>query len=80
MQSMVATAAKMSPGGEGKTRLQMTFEAIKSMSSGLMSPRLDFSPKKNGGAVGSAAGNGVNGKEEGVKTPGYFDVVVEGMD
>lgn len=43
------------------TRLQATFEAIKKMSSGLSTPRVDFSPKKSGTA------------QEG-KPLGYFDV------
>ncbi|CAO2651523.1 Nn.00g040930.m01.CDS01 [Neocucurbitaria sp. VM-36] len=58
-----------------QTRLQATFETIKKMSAGLASPRLDFSPRRNDGKKGQITGSG-----EGVKSPGYFDVVVEGVE
>ena len=49
----------ITPGG-GQTRLQATFQAIKKMSSGLTTPRFDYSPSKQ-----------VNG---GLRDPGYFAV------
>jgi hypothetical protein len=49
------------------TRLQATFEAIKKMSARLSSPRLDYSPRKTG-------------LVEDVRSPGYFDVVTEGVE
>lgn len=65
--------------------MQATFEALKKMGAGLSSPRVDFSPRKNGNSAketgagtgtgtGSGDGNG-NGKVEGEW--GYFDVVPE---
>lgn len=48
--------------GNGHTRLQATFQAIKKMSAGLSSPRIDFGPSRH---------------KEGAKTPGYFDVTTE---
>ncbi|KAF2015511.1 thioredoxin-like protein [Aaosphaeria arxii CBS 175.79] len=57
----------MSPIGTGQTRLQATFEAIKKMSSGLASPKLDLSSRKNNGKIET--------KEEAEAGPGYFDAV-----
>ncbi|CAI6337268.1 unnamed protein product [Periconia digitata] len=71
-------------GGQGssQTRLQATFEAIKKMSAGLSSPRIDFGTRRSahasGSGSGSAVGSGVTVEVEGPKTPGYFDVVVDG--
>lgn len=53
-----------------QTRLQATFEALKRMSTGLGSPRADYSPRKSENAKTGMVG------EEG-RSPGYFDVVVE---
>ena len=53
-------------GGGGPTRFQSTVEAIKKMSAGLTSPRIG-----RGEVAGSGSG------DEGVKAPGYFDVVEE---
>ena len=50
---------RITPGG-GQTRLQATFQAIKKMSSGLASPRLDYSPSRQA--------------DGGVRDPGYFAV------
>jgi hypothetical protein len=56
------TNGRLTPGG-GQTRLQATFQAIKKMSSGLASPRIDFGP-----------GRPVDG---GAKDSGYFAVRTE---
>ncbi|KAH7125522.1 thioredoxin-like protein [Dendryphion nanum] len=74
-------------GGNAQTRLQMTFEAIKKMSTGLASPRLDFSPKKGkgeggdavntAGATGNGNGDGTDADAGGEAGWGYFDVVSE---
>ena len=50
---------RMTPGG-GQTRLQATFQTIKMMSSGLTTPRLDYSPNRQ--------------MDGGVRGPGYFAV------
>lgn len=50
-----------------QTRLQATFEVIKRMSSGLKSPSID-------------AGTSHNGLDELVRSPGYFDVIVDASD
>ncbi|KAJ4985517.1 AhpC/TSA family protein [Stagonosporopsis vannaccii] len=47
----------------GHTRLQATFMALKKMSAGLASPRIDNTPNKQ--------------KDENGRTPGYFDVTAE---
>ncbi|KAF2852690.1 thioredoxin-like protein [Plenodomus tracheiphilus IPT5] len=58
------------PGG-GPTRLQATFEAIKRMSAGLASPRLDYGLRKMSQSAGAS---------EEARDPGYFDVVTEGVE
>lgn len=67
----------------------MTFEAIKKMSAGLASPRVDFSPKRGtglGGKVeGEDQGSGMKsvGREvhdRGGEGRGYFDVIVDGVE
>lgn len=68
-------SAQVVPAGEGgQTRLQATFEALKKYGSGLASPRLEHSPMRGG--AGKSAG-GLGNVEE-VRSPGYFDGVVEG--
>lgn len=54
--------------------MQATFEALKKYGSGLASPRLEHSPMRGG--AGKSAG-GLGNVEE-VRSPGYFDGVVEG--
>ncbi|KAJ4363574.1 hypothetical protein N0V83_009870 [Neocucurbitaria cava] len=71
--SDTAKEVPSTPGGS-QTRLQATFETIKKMSAGLASPRLDFSPRR------SHDGKKGGGPGEGVKSPGYFDVVIEGVE
>jgi hypothetical protein len=61
--------------------MQATFEAIKKMSAGLSSPRVDYSPRKSGNGKkeeGKGGSAGMEGKEEGEW--GYFDVVPEVVD
>lgn len=70
-----ALSSRDNPSGGGQTRFQATFEAIKKMSAGLTSPRIDFSPKKS---VRSSGGDA--GAREEARSPGYFDVVVEGVE
>ena len=53
----------------------MTFEAIKKLSAGLASPRIDFSAKKLGEGIKSEADADMYGAGG-----GYFDVVVEGVE
>ena len=52
----------------------MTFEAIKKMSAGLASPKIDFGVKRSSEDKGKKgeSGNEANGEEGG---PGYFDVL-----
>jgi hypothetical protein len=66
--------AVLTPNGSyaPPTRLQATFEAIKKMSAGLSSPRLNYSPRKTEG--------GKTGLVEDVRNPGYFDVVTERVE
>jgi hypothetical protein len=54
--------------GQSQTRLQMTFEAIKKLSSGLASPRLVVEKKVD------SVGADVVGSEAEVGVGGYFDV------
>ena len=74
-------SAVRSPHGGAQTRMQATFEAIKKVSTGLSSPRVDFSPRKSGNAKeeeGKGGSAGTEGKQEGER--GYFDVVPEVVD
>ena len=74
-------SAGPSPRGGTQTRVQATFEAIKKMSAGLSSPRVDFSPRKSGNAKkeeGKGGSAGTEGKQEGEL--GYFDVMREVVD
>ena len=69
------TTHSPSQGPPHQTRLQATFEAIKKMSSGLGSPRVDFAPRKTGK-------EGEDGLKSGEMSRagvgwGYFDVVPE---
>jgi hypothetical protein len=66
-----AAVIKTSPIS-GQTRLQATFEAIKRMSAGLSNPRTELGPKHS--SLGSAEASREGGS---VRSPGYFDVVVE---
>lgn len=61
------------PGAQ--TRLQATFDAIKKMSAGLGSPRLDFSPRKMGQATVVSASASAEARD-----PGYFDVETDGVE
>jgi hypothetical protein len=70
--------SKSPEAGGTPTRLQATFEAIKKMSAGLSRPRLDYSPRKSETAVGKT-GMGI-GEDVEVRSPGYFDVVTEGVE
>lgn len=80
--SLTQTHSPVSPStpdqGQGQpTRLQATFEAIKKMSTGLSSPRIDFATRRGTSAV--AGGSGSGREDVGVaRSPGYFDVVVDG--
>ena len=47
--------------------MQATFEAIKKMGAGLRTPQIDYGPKKGD-------------NEEGVQTPGYFDVALDAVE
>lgn len=63
-----------SPGGGSQTRLQMTFEAIKKLSAGLASPRIEFGIKRNGEDKGRKSGS--TGERNSTDSgPGYFDVL-----
>ncbi|KAH7065928.1 thioredoxin-like protein [Paraphoma chrysanthemicola] len=57
-----------------QTRLQATFETLKKFGQVLGTPRADYSPRKTEGAK-----NGMDADNDGeeVKSPGYFDVVVD---
>lgn len=65
-QGLTTPTNGVTTNGTGQTRLQATFQAIKYMSSGLGSPRLNFSPDKR-----VASGD---------KSPGYFGGEVEEVE
>lgn len=64
--ALTPTMSNDNTGGTGQTRLQATFQVIKKMSAGLSTPRSDYSPSKQ--------------KENGERSPGYFDVTAEEED
>lgn len=66
MSALTPTVSNGSTGNTGQTRLQATFNAIKKMSAGLSTPRSDYSPSKL--------------KDNGERSPGYFDVTAEEED
>ncbi|KAH7374383.1 thioredoxin-like protein [Pyrenochaeta sp. MPI-SDFR-AT-0127] len=62
---MVSNLGVNGQAATSQTRLQATFEAIKKMSTGLATPRVELSPKKNEAAEGARS------------PPGYFDVITD---